>query len=100
MLGLAIYEAALTGIVLQIPSCRLITLRLLESTVLDSDVGIGHKIGLTTLHEEWRLFDRQALDQVGIMGQDAAAVADGKNTGDQFQLEFFRQPLDAFDMRK
>ena len=96
----AVGERRDSGVVLERETGKLIPLGQFEIAVLDLDrrPRVEHR---HSLRDNKRLVDdRQALGEIGVLGEQTIAVADRENRGDQLELGLGRGGFHAFHVAK
>ena len=94
----AVDEHRHAGIVLEPEGSELVAARFFEVAVLDLRRRVRNKHGCSGLLDIGLIDDRQALGEVGVVGQVAVAVADREDGRDQLELGLGRGGLDLFDV--
>ena len=100
MLDLRIHKTDLARLVMKLKSLEPVAAEILEPAVDHLRRLARVQSPLAALDQEWRILNRHALGQVGIVRQKTAAIADRKTGRDQFHVLSLADLLNSSRRRK
>jgi hypothetical protein len=96
MFDLGVHKTDFLRLITETEALELVSGKLFKPAVEENGSFFGGQNTLSIFDDKWRILDRHALGQIGIVSENAAAVADGEDNGDQIQVIAFAGLLHLF----